>query len=115
MLISRRCFEAVGVLDEDCFAIAYNDTDFCLRAGRAGFRVIWTPFATLYHHESATRGSDETKVNITRFKREQGALCSKYGLSDYADPAFSPWYSRDSGTPRLVLPGRLPKARHFQV
>ena len=115
MLISRRCFEAVGALDEECFAIAYNDTDFCLRAGRAGFRVIWTPFATLYHHESATRGSDETKVNITRFKREQGALCSKYGLSDYADPAFSPWYSRDSGTPRLVLPGRLPKARHFQV
>lgn len=115
LLMSRQCFETVGTLDEDAFAIAYNDIDFCLRAGRAGFRVVWTPFATLYHHESASRGSDETSENVARFRREQNALRSKYGLTEYADPAFNPWYSRDSGAPRLILAARLPEGRHFRV
>jgi GT2 family glycosyltransferase len=115
MLISRRCLEAVGDFDEENFAIAYNDIDFSLRAGRAGFRVVWTPFATLYHHESASRGSDETSANIERFRREQNALRAKYGLADYVDPAFNPWYSRDNGNPRLTLADRLPEGRHFRV
>ncbi|ATQ67783.1 glycosyltransferase family 2 protein [Methylosinus sp. 3S-1] len=115
LLITRACLEAVGELDEEKFAIAYNDIDFCLRAGRAGYRIVWTPFATLYHHESASRGSDETKANIERFRREQEALRSKYGLLDYDDPAFNPWYSRDNATPRLVLPARLPKPRRFRA
>jgi GT2 family glycosyltransferase len=114
-LISRRCLEAVGELDEENFAIAYNDIDFCLRAGRAGFRVVWTPFATLYHHESASRGSDETSANIARFRREQSALRDKYDLGEYIDPAFNPWYSRDNSTPRLMLLPELPAGRHFLV
>jgi hypothetical protein len=51
------CLETVGT-DEQEFAIAFNDIDFCLRAVSRGFRVVWTPFATLIHHESATRVSD---------------------------------------------------------
>ena len=115
MLVTRACLEAVGGLDEENFAIAYNDTDYCLRAGRAGFRVVWTPFATLYHHESASRGSDETDANIARFRREQDALRKKYALLDYVDPAFNPWYSRDNAAPRLQLLRSLPPGRHFSV
>ena len=115
MLISRRCADAVGDFDEANFAIAYNDTDFCLRAGRAGFRVVWTPFATLRHHESATRGSDETKENIARFNREKDALRKKYGLSDYVDPAFNPYYGRAASKPGYVVPVATPRARSFRV
>ena len=115
MLITRACLEAVGELDEQNFAIAYNDTDYCMRAGRAGFRVVWTPFATLYHHESASRGSDETDANIARFRREQDALRKKYELLDFVDPAFNPWYSRDNAAPRLQLLRSLPPGRHFRV
>lgn len=115
LLVSRACLAAVGELDEANFAIAYNDIDFCLRAGRAGYRTVWTPFATLYHHESASRGSDETKANIDRFKREQDALRARYALLDYDDPAFNPWYSRDNAAPRLILPARLPEPRCFSV
>lgn len=113
MLVSRQCVEAVGLFDEEKFAIAYNDVDFCLRAGREGFRVVWTPFATLYHHESATRGSDETKENIERFNREKADLREKYGLSQYVDPAFSPYYDRMHSAPRFTLPPTLPQARLF--
>ncbi len=115
MLISRACLDAVGFLDETSFAIAYNDVDFCMRAGRLGFRVVWTPFATLYHHESASRGSDETRENIVRFRGEQNLLREKYSLGTYADPAYSPWYSRDGSVPRLVIPAKLPPARSFQI
>jgi GT2 family glycosyltransferase len=114
MLISKQCLEAVGEFDETVFSIAYNDVDFCLRAGRRGFRVVWTPFATLVHHESASRGSDETPSNIERFRREQEALRAKYALATYVDPAFNPWYGRGHGTPRLTMLGGLPNARIFR-
>ena len=115
MLLSRQCAEAVGEFDEQTFAIAYNDIDFCLRAGRAGFRVVWTPFATLRHHELATRGSDETKENIERFNREKEALRRKYSLSEYVDPAYSPYYSRADSRSGYVLPTTLPGPRTFRV
>ena len=115
MLISRPCLRETGYFDEENFAIAYNDIDFCLRAGREGFRVVWTPFATLCHHKSASRGSDETDANIARFRREQESLRSKYDLLDFIDPAFSPFYSRHHGLPRNIVPATLPEQRVFRV
>ena len=35
--------------------MASNDVGFCLRARKLGYRNIWTPYAELYHRESATR------------------------------------------------------------
>jgi GT2 family glycosyltransferase len=99
MLISRSCLAKVGSFDERDFAVAYNDIDFCLRAVAAGFRVVWTPFATLIHHESASRGSDEAPANRDRFAR------------DKEDRAFSPWYTRDRAEPSAVVLDDLPKAR----
>ena len=74
MLVSRACFERIDGFDEATFPIAYNDVDFCLRAGEANYRVVWTPFAMLVHHESASRGSDETPENQARFERDKAAL-----------------------------------------
>ncbi len=68
MLISRTCLEEIGNFNAEEFPVAYNDIDFCLRATAKGIRVVWTPFATLIHHESATRGSDKTPANRHRFK-----------------------------------------------
>jgi O-antigen biosynthesis protein len=111
MLVSRACWARVGGFDTDNFAIAYNDVDYCLRARRAGFRVVWTPFATLLHHESATRGSDETPENIARFRREQDNLRRLHATDRYDDSAINPWYSKDRATPEPILLKRLPPAR----
>ncbi len=111
MLVSRACLHAVGPFDEQDFGIAYNDVDFCLRATAKGFRVVWTPFATLIHHESATRGSDETPANRARFDREKEALRRRHRTETFADRAFSPWYARDRGDPVPLLLDELPKAR----
>jgi len=55
MMIRRRQFEDVGGFDIR-FKVAYNDLDLCLKLRAKGYRVIYTPFAVLYHYESATRG-----------------------------------------------------------
>lgn len=111
MLVSRACLEATGPFDEEVFPIAYNDIDFCLRAGEKGFRVVWTPFATLIHHESASRGSDKTRVNIERFRRDQVNLDKRHGTSDFVDRAYSPWLARTGAVPTPILLDRLPKPR----
>jgi O-antigen biosynthesis protein len=111
MLISGACRAAAGDFDEETFAIAYNDIDYCLRAGQLGFRTVWTPFATLTHHESASRGSDEAPANADRFRREQEALRTKYGLNSYVDRAFNPWYGRHSSKPGPASLEELPRPR----
>jgi len=111
MLISRACLETVEGFDETQFPDAYNDTDFCLRAVAKGFRVIWTPFATLVHRESATRGSDEARANRERFERDKEALYRHHKTGAYEDRAFNPWYTKDRSVPLATLLDQLPKAR----
>jgi GT2 family glycosyltransferase len=56
MYLSRAMLDAIGSFDER-FPMAYEDVDLCLRAWRAGFRVMYWPTAVLYHLESVTRGT----------------------------------------------------------
>jgi len=111
MLVSRACLDRTGPFDEDTFAVAYNDVDFCLRAGAKGFRTVWTPFATLIHHESASRGSDEGRANRERFARDKEALRHRHDTRSYEDRAFSPWYSRYRSESSHRSMDSLPKAR----
>jgi O-antigen biosynthesis protein len=111
LLVSRECWERIGPLDEQLFAVAYNDVDFCLRAHKAGYRIIWSPFAMLLHHESAVRGSDEAPDKIERFRREQANLRAAHATDVFLDPALSPWYTNDRTSPEIRLLKTLPEAR----
>ena len=111
MLISRGCRQAVGDFDEANFAIAYNDVDYCLRAYDRGYRTVWTPFACLYHHESATRGAERGPAKQERFDREKENLRRIHGTTDFVDPATSPFHGRGFSTPKLARPDHLPPAR----
>jgi hypothetical protein len=82
-----------------------------LRAVGKGFRVVWTPFACLVHHESATRGSDETKENIDRFNRDKASLRDRHGTDKIEDRFFNPWYSKHESFPHPIFLDRLPRAR----
>ncbi len=57
MYVKREVIDRVGLLDER-YPMAYEDVDWCLRAWQAGLRVLYFPAASLYHHESVTRGKD---------------------------------------------------------
>ncbi|MEM9493074.1 MAG: glycosyltransferase family 2 protein, partial [Myxococcota bacterium] len=113
MLVTRDCWDRLGGMDAERFAVAYNDVDFCARAREAGYGVVWTPAATLYHHESASRGSDLVGEKARRFQREKAALVERHGTDRLLDPCLSPWYSRYQSRPRVVVTESLPAARSF--
>lgn len=93
LVVKRSIFDAVGGLDEN-FQVAYNDVDFCLRVGKAGFVNIYTPDAELYHHESKTRGSDAAPQNQKRFEKEKALLLEKWSEVIANDPAYNPNLTR---------------------
>lgn len=111
MLVTRRCFEALGGFDEERFPIAYNDIDLCLRARAAGFRTIWTPFARLIHHESLTRGSDEEGPRQVRFEIEKERLRDRHQTRTIVDDAYSPFYDRRTSTAVITVPESIPAPR----
>lgn len=111
MLISEECLARLGLWDEQNFAIAYNDVDYCLRAYEAGFRTVWTPYAVLYHHESVTRGKDKSRKRKAQFQAEKKALQRLHGTKDFEDPAFSPWLSKRPGRFRFRWRRSLPAVR----
>jgi hypothetical protein len=70
MAIRRSVFAEIGGLDETNLPVSYNDVDLCLRAVDYGYRIVWTPFAELYHLEGASRGNDDTKAKQELALRE---------------------------------------------
>ncbi len=115
MLITRECAEEIGPWDEENFAVAYNDVDYCCRAYKAGYRIVWTPFACLIHHESVSRGSDKSGESRARFEIEKANLKRKHSTQNFVDPASHPGYSRNRSDPKVVLPDQLPKGRTWFV
>jgi GT2 family glycosyltransferase len=106
MVIRREVFEQVGGLDER-LQVAFNDIDFCLRVRQAGYRNLWTPFAELYHHESASRGKEDTAAKKTRFLGEVQFMQARWGDALLADPAYNPNLSLDSLRCEPAIPPRF--------
>jgi GT2 family glycosyltransferase len=90
LLVRREVYREVNGLDEQNLAIAFNDIDFCFKVRQAGYRVIWTPHAELYHHESVSRGSDDTPEKAGRFQAEVQFMKKKWGEQLSRDPFYSP-------------------------
>ncbi len=90
LLVRKSSFEAVGGLNEDALKISCNDVDFCLKLQKIGLRNIWTPFADLYHHESATRGFEDTPAKKARFASELAYMQRHWAAELQNDPAYSP-------------------------
>jgi GT2 family glycosyltransferase len=90
LVIKKTIYQEVGGLNETNLKVAFNDVDFCLRVREAGYRNVWTPYAELYHHESATRGLDDTSEKQARFIEEVLYMKERWGEQLKTDPAYSP-------------------------
>ena len=69
MLVKREAFLRAGGFTEE-LAVAFNDVDLCLKIGKSGYRIVYDPFAELYHDESRTRGAEDTPEKVRRFQSE---------------------------------------------
>lgn len=105
LLVRRSTFERVGGLDEG-LAVAFNDIDLCLKARAAGFRNLWTPFAECYHHESATRGAEDTPEKHERFRREVEIMLVRWRDVIAHDPAYNPNLTLELTDYTLAAPPR---------
>jgi GT2 family glycosyltransferase len=92
MMVRRAAYLEVGGFDEE-LVIAYNDVDFCLKLGAAGYRNVYLPHVTVLHVESASRGSDLSASNEPRNLMEQAIVLTRWGPSIQRDPYFSPHLS----------------------
>jgi GT2 family glycosyltransferase len=89
LVVRKSVYDEVGGLEEE-LAVAFNDVDFCMKLLKAGYRNIWTPYAELYHHESATRGSDHDPVKYERFVSEIRRMEARWEGWFERDPAYNP-------------------------
>jgi len=106
LLVRRSIFEEVNGLDES-LAVAFNDVDFCLRVHQAGYRNHWTPHAELVHHESVSRGYEDTPEKQRRFKGEIEILQSRWSELLKHDPCYSPNLTADAEDFTLAWPPRV--------
>jgi glycosyltransferase involved in cell wall biosynthesis len=90
MLMRREVFDEVGGFDPE-FVIAHGDIDLCLKLLERGYLIVYEPHAELYHHESYTRGYEDTPEKVERLKKETELLLKKRGyMLKNADPYFNP-------------------------
>ncbi len=96
VMIRRDVWDEVEGLDES-FEVAFNDVDMCMRIRKAGYLIVWTPFAELYHYESKTRGTDEAPEKRRRFVGEVTRFQERWAKELKAgDPYYNPNFSLDS-------------------
>ena len=79
LIVRRQVFDEVGGLDDTNLKIAFNDVDFCMKVSEAGYRNLWTPYAEMFHHESASRGYEDTPEKVARFNSEVNYMIQKWG------------------------------------
>lgn len=97
MLCRRTTFNAVGGFDQQDLRVAFNDVDLCLKIGKHGQKVVWTPYSIAIHHESLSRGSDFKPDSQPRFFHEIETMRNRWSKELATDRFYNPHFSRHSG------------------
>lgn len=90
LMVWKSLYEKLEGLDEQCLPVAFNDVDFCLRVREAGYRVVWTPHAELYHRESASRSKDRSAERVRQARREVAYMRKRWKHELRHDPFYNP-------------------------
>lgn len=87
LAMRRELFISIGEFNQKQLPVAFNDIDLCLRLREQGYLVIWTPYAELIHHESATRTDDIKRSN--QIKTEVQYMQIRWRKWIINDPAYN--------------------------
>jgi GT2 family glycosyltransferase len=96
LMVKKSLYDELGGLEES-FKVALNDVDFCLRIREKGLLNVFTPFAELYHFESASRGSDIVdEAKAKRYEEEAEHFRDRWKeVLEKGDPYYNPNFSLD--------------------
>jgi len=92
----REVFERLGGFDEATFKVAFNDTDYCMKAAEAGLAVVYTPFATMLHFESVSRGIDGPPPEAVETGDELGQFRKRWQEALREDRYYNPHFDRSA-------------------
>jgi GT2 family glycosyltransferase len=91
LMVKKNLYTMVGGLDEENLSVAFNDVDFCLRLFEKGFVCVFTPYCEAYHHESVSRGMEDTPVKQLRFQKEVEYMLARHkDILKKGDPFYNP-------------------------
>ncbi|WP_158561799.1 MULTISPECIES: glycosyltransferase family 2 protein [unclassified Roseburia] len=97
MLTKKEVYEKVKGFEEK-LAVAFNDIDLCLKVRKAGYLIVYDPEALLYHHESISRGKEDTLEKRNRFEGEVDYMAKKWkDVLEKGDEYYNPNLSLLSG------------------
>ena len=107
LMIRRNVFDQVDGLFEG-LAVAFNDVDLCMKVGKLGLLIVWTPYAELFHYESKSRGRDDTPKNQARFTQEINIFKERWGKElEIGDPYYNRNLSLNNSSFLLIKRGAL--------
>ena len=91
LMVKKNLYHEVGGLDENNLRIAFNDVDFCLRLREKGYLNVYTPYCEAWHHESISRGQEDTPEKQERFRQEVLYMMDRHQATLTAgDPYYNP-------------------------
>ena len=97
MMVKKEVFEEIGGFDTD-LKVAFNDVDLCMKIRTAGYRIVYNPYAELYHYESKSRGLEDTPEKVERFNGEIATFAQKWPeILKHGDPYYNPNLSMERG------------------
>lgn len=103
MMVKASVFRTVGGMSCE-LKVAFNDIDFCMKVRMLGKRIVYNPYAELYHYESKSRGLENTQEKIERFNREIAVFLERWGDQVRAgDPYYNPNLTLDKADFSLRL------------
>jgi glycosyltransferase involved in cell wall biosynthesis len=108
-VVRREVYLQLGGFDEVNLTVTFNDVDFCLRLREAGYWIVWTPYAELVHHESVSRGFDDSTPKQLRCLAEIDYMKAKWGHVLQRDPFYNPNLSLGEDLFTLAFPPRISK------
>ena len=90
MMVKTSVFKAVGGFDEE-LKVAFNDIDLCMKVRKYGVKIVFTPYAELYHYESRSRGAEDNEEKIRRYQCEIDYVRRTWSeIMEKGDPMYNP-------------------------
>ncbi len=90
IMVKRTVFEEVGGFEEK-YAVAFNDVDLCMKIRKAGYLIVYNPYAELNHYESKSRGYEDSEEKVQRFNSEVALFRSRWEeFLEKGDPYYNP-------------------------